>query len=573
MSEDGSGSSSKLRLSAAKANGRLLKGYGPLAALLVAFVLMAMLVPTKAPQQNVVHETQRVTGGTGTGTGTGSNATAGTAGSTTGGSAAAGGAGAAGAGAKTSGAAASGTAAGHTGACAGAQVPGDPYSPPCISFSGNNGGTTSPGVSANQINVTYRITSDSESFQQTLASLGGANIVDTTADIERTISALATYFDNHFQFYGRKLNIEYFNGQGSITNELLGSGQQQADADAVTSAQQLHAFAELNGASEPYGVALSGQHVVNFGVPYLSASFMGNYAPYMWSLDTESNDVVSATQELYLKSMAGGPATYAGGSLKGQPRKVAIIAPSDPWYQTAAQSAVQEAAAAGHPVADNIQYQLNLSTLSSQAATVISQLQNDGITTVFCGCDPVFPVYLTSRAAEQGYQPEWIVAGVALTDQDIVGQLFQQSQWSHAFGVSFNGPTLPKQQTFGYAAYKQVSPSTEPANAVDIIYAQMYEMALGIQMAGPNLTPQSFENGMRAYPGSQAGAPNALYGTWGFPDGHFTPQEDWTFIYWNPSMTSPYNDKTGAYVFSKTRTKIGSYGGGPLPLPTGFGGS
>ena len=89
MSEDGSGSSSKLRLSAAKANGRLLKGYGPLAALLVAFVLMAMLVPTKAPQQDVVHETQRVTGGTGTGTGTGhdATATAGTAGSTTGGSA------------------------------------------------------------------------------------------------------------------------------------------------------------------------------------------------------------------------------------------------------------------------------------------------------------------------------------------------------------------------------------------------------------------------------------------------------------------------------------------------------
>ena len=95
-------------------------------------------------------------------------------------------------------------------------------------------------MSANAINVTYRITSDSESFQQTLASLGGANITDTTADIERTVDALATYFDNHFQFYGRKLNIEYFNGQGSITNELLGSGQQQADADAVTAAQHLN---------------------------------------------------------------------------------------------------------------------------------------------------------------------------------------------------------------------------------------------------------------------------------------------------------------------------------------------
>jgi hypothetical protein len=571
VSEDGNvggGSGSKLRLSAVKNNGRLLKGYGPLAALLVAFVLMAMLVPTKAPEQNVVHETQQVTGGTGAGTGT--SGKAGTAGSSTAGSAAAGGAGAAGG--KASGTAASSTAAGHTSGCGAQQVGGDPYSPPCISFSGNNGGATSAGVSATQINVSYRITSDSESFQQTLASLGGANIVDTTADIERTINALATYFNTHFQLYGRKINIEYFNGQGSITNELLGSGQQQADADAVTSAQQLHAFAELNGASEPYGVALSQQKVVNFGVPYLSASFMGQYAPYMWSLDTESNDVVSATSELYLKSMAGGSADYAGGSLKGKPRKVAIIAPSNPWYQTAAQSAVAAAAQAGHPIADNIQYQLNLSTLSSQAATVISQLQNDGITTVFCGCDPVFPVYLTSRAAEQGYTPEWVVAGVALTDADIVGQLFQQSEWSHAFGVSYDGATLPKQQTFGYAAYKQVSPNTEPANAVDIVYAQMYEMAIGLEMAGPNLTPASFEAGMRAYPGSQAGAPNALYGTWGFPAGHYTPQEDWTFIYWNPSQTSPYNDKQGAYVFSKNRTKIGSYAGGPLPLPQGFGG-
>jgi hypothetical protein len=297
---------------------------------------------------------------------------------------------------------------------------------------------------------------------------------------------------------------------------------------------------------------------------------MGQYAPYMWSLDTESNDVVTATSDLTLKSMAGGNAQYAGGSLQGKPRKVAIIAPSDPWYQTAAQSAVAQAQAAGHPVADNIQYQLNLSTLSNQASTVISQLQNDGITTVVCGCDPVFPVYLTSRAQEQGYTPEWVVAGVALTDADIVGQLFQQSEWSHAFGVTFQGPILPKQKTFGYAAYKQISGGNEPANAVDIVYAQMYEMAIGIQMAGPNLTPQTFENGMRAYPGSQTGAPNALYGSWQFPAGHFTPQTDWAFIYWDPTKVSPYNDKTGAYVTLPTRYKIGSYPGGALPLPSNF---
>src|SRR6202035_1885007 len=75
----------------------------------------------------------------------------------------------------------------------------------------------------------------------------GGNLVDTNADIQRTITALATYFDNHFQFYGRKLNFEFFNGQGSITNELLGSGQQQADADAVTAAPSERPLPEVPG--------------------------------------------------------------------------------------------------------------------------------------------------------------------------------------------------------------------------------------------------------------------------------------------------------------------------------------
>ncbi len=449
-------------------------------------------------------------------------------------------------------------------------MPGDPYSPPCVTFSGSNGGATSPGVSATQINVTYRNTADSESFQQTLAELGGASITDSTADIERTINALATYFDTHFQFYGRKLNIEYYNGQGNETNELLGTGQQQADADAVTAGQSLHAFAELNGTTEPYDVALAGQHVLSFGAPYLSGSFMAQYAPYMWSIDTEGNDVVAATEEFAIKSLAGGNANYAGGSLKGQPRKIAIIAPSNPWYQQCANSAVQQAAAAGQPITDDIQYQLDLSTLSSQAATIVSKLQNDGITTVVCGCDPVFPVYLTSRAQEQSYTPEWVVAGVALTDNDIVGQLFQQDEWSHAFGVTYQGPIEPKQSTFGYAAYKSVSPSSEPANAVDIIYAQMLEMAIGIQEAGPDLTPQSFEAGMRAYPGSQVGAPNALYGSWAFPTGHFSPQVDSALIYWDPNKISPYNGKTGAYVIMSPRYKTGQYPTAPPPLPSNF---
>jgi hypothetical protein len=554
---------SKLRLPSPEVQ-RFLKGYGPLAALIAAFALMAVLAPTVAPGRLVGSSTAGAGSGGALGA-AGKKGLAGTAG------AAGTGAGALSSGAAGSSSTSGAAAAGHSTPCPGQsqQVPGDPYSPPCIAFSGSNGGATSQGVTGDTITVSYRVTSD-PGFQQTLASIGGAQFSDTTADIERTITNLSTYFNNKFQFYGRKIKVDFFNGQGSQTNELLGQGQQQADADAITASQQIHAFAELDGTTEPYDDALAQQHVVALGAPYLSANWMAQRQPYEWSLGTECNDVASTTAEFFDKEMANKPAAYAGGSLKNQTRKVAVIAPDNPWYQDCANAAIATAQAAGDKVTDDIQYQLDLSTLSSQAASVVAKLQNDGITTIICGCDPVFPVYLTSRAAEQNYTPEWVVAGVALTDTDIVGQLFDQSEWAHALGVSFAGPEMPKQATLGYAAYKQVA-SDEPANVVDLIYAQMYMLAIGIQMAGPALTPQSFQQGMRAYPGSQAGAPNAEFGTWAFPNNHFTPQMDSVIIYWDPNKTSPYNGKQGAYVIASPRYQSGQYPTTPPPVPASFG--
>jgi len=549
---------SRLRLpTTSPAERRLLHGYGPLAGLLLAFVLMAAFVPTIA-REKVVETVSGASSSTSgnTGSSTAAAGTAGTAGSSTGG-----------AGSGTATAAAGGTVSPCPGRTL--QVPGDPYSPPCIAFSGNNGGATSPGVTANSITVSYRVTND-PGFQQTLAQLGGAQFADTNADYIRTVEGLADYFNKNFQFYGRKLDIVPFTGQGSQTDELLGQGQEQADADAVTAAQQIHAFAELNGDTEPYQDALAQQHVIALGAPYLSSQWMGARAPYSWSVATECNDVVDTTSEFGYKELLGSNASYAGGSLKGQPRKFAIIAPDNPWYQDCVNEAIGIDKAHGLTVSDDIQYQLDLATLSSQAASVISKLANDGITTIFCGCDPVFPVYLTSRAYEQGYQPEWIVAGVALTDADIVGQLFQQNEWSHAVGISYQGDTIQKQATLGYAAYKSVR-SDEPANIVDLIYAQMYEMVIGIQMAGPDLTSQTFEAGMRKYPGSVANAPNAEFGTWSFPPGTYTPQRDSHIIYWDPTKTSVYNGKQGAYVVASPRYLNGQYPTGPPPVPANFG--
>ena len=73
--------------------------------------------------------------------------------------------------------------------------------------------------------------------------------------------------------------------------------------------------------------------------------------------------------------------------------------------------------------------------------------------------------------------------------------------------------------------------------------AFQYALFLGIHMAGPNLTPESFAAGMHAYPGGRGPA-----GTWGYPKGEHTPYRDSREIWWDPDRISGQNNEPGAWV-------------------------
>jgi hypothetical protein len=551
---------------------RLLRGYGPLAVFAVIMVLIAWLVPSRVPKTSVASSSasqspsaqSASSGSAGANSSSASSpnaSPAATAGATHSGAvASSGGSGSGGGGGTT-------TTPGKVGTCTGPQVPGDPYSPPCTTFSGNNGGSTSPGVTATTINVTYRVTSD-QSFQQTLAQLAGAQLQDTNADTERTIQVLANYFNSHFQFYGRKIVVHFFNGQGTLSNELLGQGQAQAEADALT-AKQLGAFADISAESQPYSQDLVNQHIMAFGDPYLSEQYHQKNAPYAWSIATEGTYVAQIAANYAQQKLCpqGSPAVYAGGNLKNAPRKIGLLAPENPEYQAAVQIANQYQIAHGCGSGNIYTYTLDLGTESQQAANLVAKLKADGITTLFCGCDPIFPVYLTGQMAQQNYFPEFVDVGVALTDQDYVGQLYNQQAFSHAFGVSPNEPTVPYTQTIGYAAYKSVDPSSEPAFFVNLIYLQMDMLAIGIQMAGPDLTPMTFQQGMFNYQPRLGPA-----GLWGWSPSQYTVPNDVREICWDPNAISPFNNKPGAFVDNdpNERWQLGQIPKGPPNCPSGF---
>ncbi|HVA05855.1 MAG TPA: hypothetical protein VNG12_03845 [Acidimicrobiales bacterium] len=527
---------------------RLLRGYAPAAVLILVVALVAILVPSKVPATS-----NTSSGGP---SGAGSTATVNNSTTTT---AAPGGTGTSttAAGPATSGATSGGTAGktvtipGKVVACNGQslQVPGDPYSPPCEQFSGSNGGVTATGVSANSITVAARLTTD-QSFQQTLATLAGAQLQDTNADNQRTLNVLAEYFNSHFQFYGRKMNIKYYTGQGSLANELQGYGQANAEVDAKT-AQSLGSFADITAESEPYATALWHDGIMGFGDPYMPNYWHEQHAPYDWSLATDGTDLATAVANYAVQKLcpAGSPATYAGGSLKGTGRKFASIVPENELYQVSGQVFQQIMGAHGCQVT-GFQYSLDLGTESQQAANLVAQLKAQGFTTIICGCDPIFPVYLSGQAAQQSYLPEFVEIGAALVDQDYVGQLYNQSFYQHAIGISPNLATVPYTQTIGYAAYEagcKEAPTLcngqGPAFFVNNIYQQLDMLAIGIQMAGPNLTAASYQAGMYAYPPRLGPA-----GMWGFSSTQHTIPNDFREVCWNPNTVSPFNGKQGAYT-------------------------
>ena len=548
---------------------RLLRGYGPLAVLALMLILMAALIPTKAPDARSVSSDGGFQGDTGDGFFDGGDDSSST--TVAGADPAEGPEDAAGApGPGGGGVAADGQGSGiapvaGVQACPdrAEQIPGDPYSPPCVAWAGgNNGGATAKGVTKDKVLVSFRVLNE-KGFQQTLAELAGARLSDTPQTIQNTISAFAEYFNQRFEFYGRNIEVAFYPGQGSNTNELLGKGRDKAEADAVRVAEQIGSFADLSATSEPYADALADRGVIGFGTPYLSREWHEQRAPFAWSLATDGTRVSELAAEYGNKRLHGKPAVHADGALKGKPRKFATIAPENSWYQESVNNARRITQEAGNDPGENVKYQLDLSTMSSQANNIIPKLKNAGVTSIVCGCDPVLPVFLSGVANREQYYPEFLIAGTALTDADIVGQLWEPAFAKNAFGISSLEPFVPPTETIAYEAFKTVRPDEEPAFSVDLIYYQMYMLAIGIQGAGPELTPQSLSDGMFNYP-EKVGP----VGLWKFGPGDRTAANDVREIYFDINAISPYNGKKGAYIgTTKERWQGGQIPSGDPAVP------
>lgn len=440
-------------------------------------------------------------------------------------------------GASSSGAAAPGSCPDRT-----MQVVGDPYSPPCVGFSGSNGGVTTRGVTKDEIVIAVREL-EGPTAAELFADLSGQPVISSKEAVRETYIALAEYFSSRFQFYGRKIRLEFYGGQGNGSSELLGAGQEKALADAVKVAEEIQAFADISALSTPYADALSRQSVVNIGAPYPPQPWYLDRRPYAWSLFPDGTTVVDAIATWARARILADPIVrFAGPEYNGQRRVYGVVGPENPEYESSGDRFGAQLGAEN--IKAGIGYRLDIASMPNQASNIVAQLKDAGVTTVICACDPVMlALGIAPKANEQGYHPEWVTGGLAFVDQDIVAQLIDDDQWSRAFGLAFNAEPEPLSRSFPRAAFRAMRPTSQPAFGVEELYYQMYILALGIQGAGPNLTPESFEAGMFAYPGG-----SGPRGGWTFGPGDYTATDDYREIWWSADRLSQQNGAPGAWA-------------------------
>jgi hypothetical protein len=412
------------------------------------------------------------------------------------------------------------------------------YAPPCVpAFTGKNGGATWSGVSSTTIRVVYYIAPPGD-----LASaLTGAT--DPPAEQTATAEAYVAMLNKVFELYGRHVQLTAFHATGISTDAVA------ARADAITVGQQMHAFASLGGPGQTsaYEDQLAREHVICLGcglsVPY--SSFAAN-APYLWDLLPAPDTLLREAFDFVVGQLIGKDAVYAGNpAFHHEVRRIGLVHydQNPPVFSSLNTELNKEFAHSGLKFVISPSYLLDLSTLPSQAAAIIAHLKEAGVTTVVFAGDPIMPIYLTKAATAQDYFPEWVITGTVFTDTSTLGRYYDPKQWAHAFGISSLAVPTPITLSLAYRFYAWWY-GTLPAarKTAGVILPGLQLLYLGIDMAGPKLTPATFQGALFRYPPS-GGTPISSLIAFGYggapPLPAYAVPDDYTVIWYDAAAKGP----------------------------------
>ena len=406
-------------------------------------------------------------------------------------------------------------------------------------FSGDNGGETEQGVTADTVKIVlYQGPEDDLIIRYITDAL---SIDETNGQEAETVQGMIDYFEAYYETYGRSVELIPYESSGIANDEVA------ARADAVRIAEDIQPFMVWSGPAftSAFADELAARGVLCLAcTPAQPPEWYTEREPFVWSIDASGNQKQSHTAEFILQQLAGKPAEFGGDDVRSTERRFGLLyVESSPNSKLQADELVATLAAGGVEVAETVSYVLDPTTIQQTASQAIAKLKAAGVTTVLLSVDPIAPRDFTREATAQQYSPEWLLAGVTLTDTTAFARTYDQAQWAHAFGSTALAARITPERSGYYRLYEWYN--GEPPAAPDQIgvLAPFPAVFFGVaQVAGPDLTRESWaealEGGIETIP-----AITQPYLSWGGPD--LWPYvdhhgiDDAALIWWDPLATGP----------------------------------
>lgn len=415
------------------------------------------------------------------------------------------------------------------------------FAPPCVASVPANGGATYQGVTGETITVAVYVNRLDPTAQ---ALLQAAGFNDSEEDVKATYRAYADYFEHHYQTWGRKVKLVFVTPSGADDDDAA------ARADAIRVATEIKAFASWGGpiATTAYANELAARKVLCICTVSQPIEYYLARAPYVLSTLMSSTQGYIHRAEYVGKRLAGRPARHAGDVLLSQQtRSFGLL-----YYETAEQSYrsgveffERELSRYGVRLTEKLAFtgaNIDPAATQEQARTLIARLKESGVTSVLYAGDPLSPVFFTQEATRQRYSPEWVLTGAAFTDTTFFARTYDQTQWAHAFGLSFLPARIPMEQGDAWRVHVWHHGGPPAARASHgLVYSVPWLFYTGMHLGGPAVTPQGIRDGLFRFPPTGRGSLTSVHvsfgrhGIWPFDD--YLANDDATEVWWDGTAT------------------------------------
>ncbi|HEY4332336.1 MAG TPA: hypothetical protein VGM78_07195 [Ilumatobacteraceae bacterium] len=425
---------------------------------------------------------------------------------------------------------------------------GECYAP----FTGDNGGATAQGVTADTITIALYEGIPNDPIISYITDAIKDN--DTNAQVTDTVQGISNYFEAYYETYGRKVKIVPVVATGGAADDTA------ARADAVHIAEDIKPFMVWGGPvlTNAFADELAAHNVMCIScTPSQPPDWMAQRDPNVWAITMGAEQGQQEVLEYIKQQLIGKNATHAGDQFVNSPRKFGYLyIDSSDTSKQLADAFTKTMSDNGAPLAQVVPYTLDPASIQQTATQAIAKFKAAGVTSIVFTGDPVSPRDFTAEATAQGYFPEWIIGNTTLVDTDAFARTYDQKQWAHAFGFTTTAARLDPSISGYWSLYKWFNGVDPPAkDSIAVVAPNPAVFFAVLQGVGPNLTHDTWKQALF----NGAPTPNAISQpslSWGshniWQGVDYDGIDDGTLIWWNPSATGPDEIRkqgTGMYEF------------------------